>query len=279
MQLSMSLFHCNLKQYILSIETFPIRHPMINAQSSSARPEKTVAIIQSNYIPWKGYFDIINMSDEFILFDEAQYTRRDWRNRNKIKTPNGVMWLTIPVKVKGLYHQLIRETEVMDKRWGREHWKTLCHVYGRAPYFDQYRAFFEELYLTVSEEETFLSQINYRFLKAICGLLGICTPLTWSHDYELLDGKTERVLGLCLQVGATVYLSGPSARAYLDEAQFTAVNMRVEYMDYSGYPEYHQLYPPFEHAVSILDLIFNEGPDAPRFMKSFGGCMTGGQPT
>ncbi len=249
---------------------------MVSTQSASNRPEKVVAIIQSNYIPWKGYFDIINMSDEFILFDEAQYTRRDWRNRNKIKTPHGVMWLTIPVKVKGLYHQRISETEVMDKRWGREHWKTLRHTYGRAAFFDQYAPFFEELYLTVSEEETFLSQINYRFLRAICDLLGIRTPLTWSHDYELLDGKTERVLGLCLQVGATVYLSGPSAKAYLDEAQFEAVNMRVEYMDYSGYPEYRQLYPPFEHAVTILDLIFNEGPNATRFMKSFGSVPPSG---
>jgi hypothetical protein len=230
--------------------------------------DRSVAIIQSNYIPWKGYFDIINRVDEFILFDEAQYTVRDWRNRNQIKAANGPQWLSIPVNVKGKRYQKISETTVSKPDWAAEHWKTIQHSYARAPYFKEYRSFFEDLY-TRALAETYLSKINYLFMKSINDLLGITTPLTWSSDYQLVDGKNDRLIGLCQQVKANVYLSGPSARNYLDEKLFADVNMRVEWMDYSGYSEYHQLYPPFTHAVSIVDLIFNEGPNTQKFMKTF----------
>src|SRR6056297_2335313 len=100
--------------------------------------EKKVAIIQSSYIPWKGYFDIINSVDEFIIYDNVQYTRRDWRNRNLIKTPNGLKWLTIPVAVKGRYYQAIRDTKVSDKDWPNIHWKSIKHHYSKAPCFNYY---------------------------------------------------------------------------------------------------------------------------------------------
>jgi hypothetical protein len=229
---------------------------------------KRVAILQSNYIPWKGYFDIINRVDEFVLFDEAQYTKRDWRNRNKIKTPAGSVWLTIPVNVKGKFEQRISEAEVSNKGWADEHWKTIQHNYAKAPYFREFRPFFDELYAKAAQENH-LSRVNHLFLSAICDLLGIHTRLSWSADYELPKGKNDRLIGICQQVNGAVYLSGPSARSYLDESLFHQANMQVEWMDYSGYPEYHQLYPPFDHAVSIVDLIFNEGGNAHQFMKSF----------
>ena len=228
---------------------------------------KTVAIVQSNYIPWKGYFDLINSVDEFILFDDMQYTRRDWRNRNRIKTPQGVAWLTVPVEVKGRYHQAINETVVSDPRWRDTHWRTLEHNYARARCFQEYRAAIEELYR--GSEETYLSRINHSFLTRIAELLGISTTLTWSSDYGVVEGKTERLVDLCQKAGATDYVSGPSAREYIDPAVFDAANIRLHYMDYSGYREYDQLYPPFEHGVSILDMLFNLGPDAPSYMKSF----------
>jgi hypothetical protein len=241
-------------------------------QKQSLQPitlmEKRVAIIQSNYIPWKGYFDIINGVDEFILFDEAQYSKNDWRNRNRIKTPVGTMWLTIPVSLKGKFGQHISETEISGNNWAQKHWKTLQQNYVKTPYFREYSPFFEELY-ALAAEETLLSEVNYLFLRNICDLLGIRTRLSWSSEYNLIDGKTDRLIGLCQQVGGIEYLSGPSAKDYLDESLFHNANMRVAWMDYSGYPEYRQLYPPFDHAVSIVDLIFNEGPNAPKFMKSF----------
>ena len=228
---------------------------------------KKVAIVQSNYIPWKGYFDLINMVDEFILLDDVQYTRRDWRNRNKIKVPQGTMWLSIPVDTKGKYHQSIRDTQVKDLDWRDKHWKSIVHSYARAPFFDVYKQPFETLYQELNDG--FLSQINHKFLTLICDILGIETKLSWSTDYELVEGPTERLVHLCKQAGATHYLSGPAAQSYLDESLFQQEQLSVEYMDYSGYPEYAQLYPPFEHGVTVLDLIFSEGPQALLYMKSF----------
>jgi hypothetical protein len=228
---------------------------------------KKVAIVQSNYIPWKGYFDLINSVSEFILFDDMQYTKRDWRNRNKIKTQNGLMWLTIPVRVKNRYRQKIREVVISDPRWNHRHWKSIVHNYSRAKYFPVYRELFDGLYL--GSTERFLSQINYRFLTAVCEILGISTKLSWSMDYRLVEGKTERLVDLCKQAGATEYISGPTAKGYIDEELFRSEGITLRYMDYSGYPEYTQLFPPFEHHVSIIDLIFNEGPNAPRYMRSF----------
>ncbi len=228
---------------------------------------RKAAIVQSNYVPWKGYFDLINLVDEFILLDDVQYTRRDWRNRNRIKTSHGLLWLTIPVHVKGNYHQKIRDVQIVDPRWGRRHWKSILTSYSGAHYFPDYRETFEGLYL--GSDERFLSEINYRFLVAFCGLLGISTKISWSMDYRPIEGKTERLISFCKQAGATEYLSGPSARGYIDEALFRQEGIAIRYMDYSGYREYNQLFPPFEHRVSIIDLIFNEGPNAPKYMKSF----------
>ena len=229
--------------------------------------KKKVAIVQSNYIPWKGYFDLINMVDEFILYDDSQYTKRDWRNRNQIKTQNGLIWITIPVEVKGRYFQKVQETVVSDPQWNQRHWKTIVHNYSRAKCFGVYRELFADLYL--ASKERFLSEINYRFLSTICGVLGITTKLSWSTDYRLVKGKTEKLVDLCKQAGATEYVSGQTAKTYIDVELFTKDGITLRFIDYSGYAEYDQLYPPFEHNVSILDLIFSEGFKAPKYMKSF----------
>lgn len=229
---------------------------------------KKVAILQSNYIPWKGYFDIINMVDEFILFDDMQYTRRDWRNRNIIKTANGLKWLTIPVENKGKYTQRICDTRVSDFSWPEKHWKTIRHNYVRAPFFNEYEVLFESLYNKCADEP-FLSHINYQFIMLICKILNIKTPITWSMDYGVkTDDSSRRLLLLCQKAGANNYLSGPAAKSYLDESIFQQEGIEVSYMDYSGYKEYTQLYSTFEHGVTILDLLFNTGPMAPNYMRS-----------
>jgi hypothetical protein len=237
-------------------------------QFENSNMSKKVACVQSNYIPWKGYFDLINSVDEFILYDDVQYTRRDWRNRNQIKTPDGLIWLTIPVQVKGKYYQLIKETVISDPEWKRNHWQSITTNYSRSEYFYDYKELFESLYLGC--EETHLSLINYRFLVAICKILGITTRLSWSMDYQLLgEDKTERLANLCKQAGATEYLSGPTAKGYINEEAFRREGINVTYINYSGYPEYQQIFPPFEHNVSIIDLIFNEGQNATKYMKSY----------
>lgn len=227
---------------------------------------KKIAILQSNYIPWKGYFDLINMVDEFIFYDEVQYTKNDWRNRNKIKTPQGIQWLTIPVRQESL-DQKIKDTKISDKKWNIKHWRTISQNYSKAKYFKDYKDIFEELYLTCDEE--YLSQINYNFITTINEILEIKTKLRWSSEFELVDGQTEKLLGICKDCNADIYLSGPAAKDYYNEDLAKQENIKVEWMDYSGYKEYEQLNPPFEHGVTILDLIFNEGDRAKEFMKSF----------
>lgn len=229
---------------------------------------KKIAILQSNYIPWKGYFDLINMVDEFVVYDDMQYTRRDWRNRNRIKTSHGLTWLTIPVEVKGKYFQKIDETKVSEKEWAKKHWQQIRQNYAKAKYFQEYKDVFEELYLKCDEE--YLSQINYRFIIAINEILEIKTKIRYSSEFELADGQTEKLLTICKQCGADTYLSGPAAKDYFDEGLAKQENIKVEWMDYSGYAEYNQLFPPFEHGVSVLDLLFNEGVHAKEYMKSFG---------
>jgi len=176
-----------------------MKPPSLPAQRV-AEAVRTIAVVQSNYIPWKGYFDLVNMVDEFILFDDVQYTRRDWRNRNKIKTARGPEWLSIPVNSKGNYLAPIKDITVSDEGWGRRHWSALVANYGKAPHFKTYKDRFEEAYLGGGERR--LSAINRRFLDLVCELLGIRTRLTWSMDYAVAAGKTERLVSICQQAGA-----------------------------------------------------------------------------
>lgn len=225
---------------------------------------KRVAIVQSSYIPWKGYFDLIRSVDHFILLDNVQFTRRDWRSRNRIKTRQGLAWLTVPVHSRGRSTQLIEETTIADPSWGGRHWRSLEASYARTPYFRMYADVIEPLYRRPPER---LSCVNYGFITAICGVLGIATPITWSSEYPARDDRCLRLVDLCRAVGATEYLSGPSARAYLDVAAFEAAGISVRFADYAGYPEYPQPYGPFEHGVTVLDLLFCTGPRALEFMK------------
>lgn len=226
-----------------------------------------VAISQSNYIPWKGYFDNIAQVDEFVLYDDMQYTKRDWRNRNKVKTAQGLKWLSIPVEVKGKYEQRINETRISDPNWNKKHLAIIKNSYAKASAYSDNIGFIEDLFLRA--DMPFLSEINKHFIDELCNYLGIKTVLRRSSDYELLpSGKTERLVGLCESLGATSYFTGAAAKDYMDEQLFLNKGIEVCYYDYSGYPEYRQLHGDFEHGVSILDLILNEGSSARDFLKT-----------
>lgn len=226
---------------------------------------KKVAILQSNYIPWKGYFDMIATVDELIVYDDMQYTRRDWRNRNRIKTPQGVQWITVPVKVKEKYDQIIRETELDGSDWSKAHWKTLIQNYGRAPHFIEVAMIIEPIYM--ERHYTHLSVLNRDLIEAVCIFLGITTKISNSWDYQLIEGKTNRLADLCAQAGGTEYISGPSAKGYIDENCFIERGIKLSWFSYEGYPEYPQLWGEFTHGVTILDLLFNCGKDADLYMK------------
>ena len=226
---------------------------------------KCVAIVQSSYIPWKGYFDLIRAADEFILLDDVQFTKRDWRSRNRIKTKDGLYWLTIPVQTSGRYQQRIMDTTIADSTWSERHWQTIQSAYARTPFFDAYAPQLREAYQRVTSNR--LSDVNRSLLERVCQMLGITTPIRWSSEYHPSEGRNERLIDLCVKSGATDYLSGPSARGYVDEAVFADAGVTVHFADYSGYREYDQPYPPFEHAVSVLDLLFCTGPAATDYLK------------
>jgi len=223
----------------------------------------TVAVIQSNYIPWKGYFDIIHDVDHFVFYDDVQFTKNDWRNRNQIKSPAGALWLTVPVGAR--LDRLIREVTIADRLWASKHWKSIRQNYSRAPHFDTYRGFFEHVYLERVWDN--LSELNQFLVTSIARqYLGIKTAFSDSAELRAEGRKTDRLVDLLRKLRARAYVSGPSARGYIEEEKFAQAGVRLVYKSYAGYPEYPQLHPPFTHNVSIVDLLFSVGPDAPWFI-------------
>jgi hypothetical protein len=239
-----------------------------DSQNPSKHPPKPrrISIVQSCYIPWKGFFDLIAQCDEYVMFDSVQYVKRHWHNRNRIKTANGVEWLTIPVVSKGRFEQPIDEVTI-EKPWAEKHWRALELAYKRAPFFEDYAPAVKRWY-EVADKKTLLTDVNAVFLRGICKTLGLKTRITRDTAYPIQGVKTERLLAIVRAAGADRYLSGPSARTYFDEAAFKAAGVTPEWMNYDGYPEYKQLHRgDFEHAVSVLDLLFNTGPDALRYLR------------
>lgn len=224
-----------------------------------------ILITQSNYIPWKGYFDSIRAVDTFVVYDDMQYTKRDWRNRNRIKTPQGPKWLSVPVEVSGKYFQKIKDTKIADKNWNRSHWNMLHENYRTAKCFNETKDWLEPVYMNCTFD--YLTEVNIYFIEHINKYLGIDTSIKYSSDFNLHEERTQRMVNICRDLGASDYYSGPAAKAYMDESLFEREGIKVHYWDYSGYPEYSQLYPPFEHGVTVLDLIFNEGAASKNYMK------------
>ncbi len=200
--------------------------------------------------------------DEFIIYDDMQFTKNDWRNRNLIKTPQGVQWLTVPVGQD--IKRRIRDVELPENNWQRKHWKTLESNYSRATHFDEIATLLSHFYVRRYRN---LSELNREFIQGICGYLNITTKISCSWDYRLVEGRSARLVDLCEQAGADEYISGPAAKDYIEEKLFAEQGIKLSWFDYSGYKEYPQLWGGFVHGVSILDLLFNCGTDSPEFMK------------
>ncbi|MDR2054540.1 MAG: WbqC family protein [Desulfovibrio sp.] len=223
-----------------------------------------VGIIQSNYIPWRGYFDFINSVEVFVFLDNIQYTKRDWRNRNRIKTKNGVKWLTVPVQYK-YAAQRIDDTRIdYNQKWQVKHLRAMEHAYGKMPYFTKYfpryREILEEGYLTIST-------LNQALIRWLMSCLDINTPLRTASEFKLTGQRTERLIELLTQLGATTYLSGPSAASYLEYDLFRKANIALEFKSYD-YPPYPQPHGSFVPDVTVLDLLFSMGGEAKKYLKS-----------
>ncbi|MDR3392986.1 MAG: WbqC family protein [Sulfuriferula sp.] len=225
-----------------------------------------VGIIQSNYIPWRGYFDFIASVDIFVFHDDIQYTKADWRNRNRIKAPDGTPWLTVPVH----YHtvsQLICDTRINNQtHWASKHVRLLQEHYRHAPYLQTALDLFKSA-LEEAGTETTISVLNIAMIRRICAYLGIDTRLMLSSELDPVGTKTGRLLDMLGKLGATAYLSGPAADSYIDKQAFCRAGIQLEYKSYD-YQAYPQLWGPFVGAVSVLDLIANCGPDSANYLHS-----------
>lgn len=219
------------------------------------------AIIQSSFIPWKGYFDIIHDADVFVFLEDVQYTQRDWRSRNRIKTPGGVKWLSVPVF--GGIGQQIWQARIYGKEWAEKHKKTIHHSYAASPYYESYK---DDILSIFDAGCTTLSELNMRAIGKISRLLGIRTKMIDSRDLWAFGRKDDKLINICQRLGVDEYLSGPSAQAYICPEKFDKEGIRLKYKSYDGYPEYRQLWGGFEHYVSVIDLIFNCGDRAPDFI-------------
>jgi len=221
-----------------------------------------VVILQPSYIPWRGYFHQIYKADLFILYDDVQYDKHGWRNRNQIKTSRGKQWLSIPVYNAGVTHGLsIKDVRIdWSKHWAGSHWKALTFSYAKAPYFHRYAGFLEPFY---QRQDKYLADFTCDLTVALARQLGITdTRFIRSSAMTGITGeKTDRLISVLKKVGATHYISGPSASSYIEMDKFQAAGISLEYMGYD-YPEYPQLYPPYDPNVTILDLLFMTGPDA-----------------
>ncbi|MGE5181461.1 MAG: WbqC family protein [Acidobacteriota bacterium] len=220
-------------------------------------------ILQPSYIPWRGYFDLIHRADVFVFYDDVQYDKHGWRNRNRIKTASGPQWLTIPVHSKrnvtdGL---LLSETRIAwNQDWPRKHLAALRQAYARAPHFRDYAALLEQLFAARPER---LVDFTIESTLVLAKALGIThTRFVRSSELRVSGARTERLVDILRAVGATQYLSGPSAKAYIDDNVFAAANIGLDYIVYD-YSPYEQLHPPYDPQVSVLDLMFMTGRDAP----------------
>lgn len=222
------------------------------------------AVLQSNYIPWKGYFDIIHDVDLFVFYDEMQYTKNDWRNRNRIQTKQGLKWLTIPCGYD--ISRKIYEVKIKNEiPWQKKHFDSIVTSYEKAPFFAKYRDFLEEVYL--GRQWEYLYQLNWYIIEKISKeFLGIDTVFQDSKDFVSQGSRDEKLRSLLQSMGCDAYVSGPAAKDYMDVQKYTDSGIRVTWKDYSGYPSYPQRFEPFDHQVSILDLLFNTGDDAPYYI-------------
>lgn len=215
-----------------------------------------IAILQPSYLPWIGYFDQMARVDRFVLFDDVQFTRRDWRNRNKIRTKDGWAWITVPIQQKNKFGQALWETRIDNNiHWRRKHLQAIRHNYAQSPHFDLYYPYLESIY---NREWDFLVDLCIETILHFKEVLNLSTPVIKSSELNISEKKEEKILAICKQLNATHYLTGDLAKNYLSDQEFLKNGIALEYHEYE-HPEYAQRYPGFVPYLSIVDLLFNHG--------------------
>lgn len=223
---------------------------------------KRVVILQPGYLPWLGFFDLMHLSDVFVILDDVKYTVRDWRSRNRIKTSDGVCWLTVPVKIKGSHNKLVKDIPIDNSQeWRKKHLKTLESYYKHAKYFGEV---IEVVNRALGRDHQFLVDLDMMLIRGICDYLAMTPNILFSSEIPSNHGKDERLLSICEHLKATHYLSGNAAEQYLRESIFAAEKITVEWHNYQ-HPYYHQLWfkeQGFISHLSVVDLLFNHGRES-----------------
>lgn len=219
-----------------------------------------LSVHQPQYIPWLGFFDKIDKSGCFVFLDQVQYKPREYQNRNKIRSKDGWMWLTVPVVTGGLGRQRICDVKIdNDSDWQKTHWRSLKGCYNKARFFKEYSAFFSSVYSSKWEK---LADLNIHIIRYILEKLKIEIPLQYESELGISSKKTDRIVEICEKLKADTYLSGIGGRDYLEEEKFVKAGIKLEYQNFI-HPAYNQLYTEKEDSfipyMSIIDLLFNEG--------------------
>jgi hypothetical protein len=223
-----------------------------------------VSVHQPQYLPWLGYFDKINQSDLFVFLDNVQYKKREFQNRNRIKTPNGPILLTVPVQTKSKPHQKIREVEIDNTaNWCKKHWQSIERNYRKAPHFAEYQGTLETLYHLEWER---LDLLNQSCVRLLMKMLNISTPVVLESELGINATSIDRIISICQKVGASVYFSGAGGKAYIDESRFAEAGIELTYQHYS-HPSYPQIYGPFIPYMSAIDLLFNCGLESLKILR------------
>ena len=232
----------------------------------------TIAVLQPSYLPWAGVFHQMWRSDVFVFYNDVQYTVGDWRNRNRIRTALGWQWLTVPVIRKGKFGQMINDVEINSNTdWGRQHLASIKQNYSKARFFDELFPLMEMMLSRRYNERTKLSVMTTAITACLAEKLGIETELVLSSELNISGSQTSRLVNICKHFNADHYYSGAAARNYLDIKQFEEAGISVEFQDYK-HPVYKQVYEPFISHLSVIDLMFNEGPRSLEILTGGNKC-------
>jgi len=236
---------------------------------------KTIAIMQPTFLPWIGYFAMIDRVDEFVFLDSVQYARRSWQQRNKVKTPDGPKWVTVSIISKGLRDQKISEARVDHETGSLEKIeRTICANYARAPFFKPYSAEFIDILRSKPEK---LADLNTTLIRWAMGVLGIRTPLASSEALAVEGAKADLLASICRERKADRYLSAPASREYLEESSaLSDAGVALEYHEYE-HPSYPQPFGEFAPYMCVADLIFNAGPEGLPILRSGVAEVRGGK--
>ena len=219
------------------------------------------AILQPGYLPWIGFFNMVKWSDTFIILDDVQFSDSAWQHRNRIKTPMGFQWLTVPVLKK--LDQKIKGVKINNKeKWAKNHWKAIKFNYSKARFFGEYSEFFEETY---SREWSSLLELDMHIIKGICNFLRLKPNFEFASNLNVGGNALDHVIKLCKKIGATEYLNGPAGKSYMTEEDFAKEGIKLVWHEYS-HPTYNQLYGEFVPYMSVIDLLFNEGEKSPEII-------------